>query len=89
MKESVLSRRLGCTYENWLGDLYLLMCIEQMKHPSNRSDARTRMFMPFRNNYHDLYAMNIETKAQFLLLICNKFAIVRAEKLLGTGETRL
>ena len=65
------------------------MCIEWMNQPFNRSDARTRMFMPFRNNYRDLYAPNIETKAQFLLLICNKFAIVRAEKLLGTGETRL
>lgn len=45
--------------------------------------------MPFGNKYHVSYAMNIGIKARFLLLICNKFAIVRAAKLLGTGETRL
>ena len=45
--------------------------------------------MPFGNIYRILYAMNIGIKARFLLLRCNKFAIVRAEKPLGTGETRL
>ena len=39
--------------------------------------------------YHILYAMNIWPRTRFLLLRCNKFAIVRAEIPLGTGETRL
>ena len=45
--------------------------------------------MPFGNKNNISYAMNIGTKARFLLLRCNKFAIVRAAKPLGTGETRL